>query len=75
MALNCRLDQGEGKRDEEAEDEPDVDHLGVRCWWKLLYLACEDGCHNQHYSQVHCEARLKVDWLEEGGGVGNGQQE
>ena len=52
-----------------------MDHLGVRRWWKLLDLAREDGCHHQHDGQVHSEARLKVDWLEEGGGVGDTQQE
>ena len=75
VAFDCSLDQGEGEGDEEAEDKPEVDHLGVRCWWKLLDLAGEDGRHHQHDSQVHCEARLKVDRLEEGGGVGDDQQE
>ena len=75
VAFDGSLDQGEGKGDEEAEDKPDVDHLGVRRWWKLLDLAGEDGRHHQHDGQVHSEARLKVDWLEEGGGVGDTQQE
>ena len=69
------LDQGEGKGDEEAEDQPDVDHLGVRGRRQLLDLAREDGRHHQHDGQVHREARLKVDCLEEGGGVGDGEQE
>ena len=46
VALDCRLDQGEGKGDEEAEDEPDVDHLGVRGGGQLLDFAREDGRHH-----------------------------
>ena len=75
VTFNACLDQGESKRNKEAEDQPDVDHLGVRRWRELLYLAGEDGRHHQHDGQVHSEARLKVDWLEEGGGVGDDQQE
>ena len=75
VALDGSLDQGESKGDEEAEDQPDVDHLGVRGWRQLLDLAREDGRHHQHDGQVHREARLKVDCLEEGGGVGGDQQE
>ena len=41
--------------DEEAGNQPDVDHLGVRGRWKLLDLGGEDRCHHQHDRQVHCE--------------------
>ena len=75
VTFNACLDQGERKRDKEAEDQPDVDHLGVRRWRELLDLAGEDGCHHQHDGQVNCEAGLKVDWLEEGGGIGGDQQQ
>ena len=69
VTFNARLDQGERKRDKQAEDQPCINHFSVRRWWELLYLAGEDGRHHQHDGQVHCKARLKVDWLEEGGGV------
>ena len=73
VAFNGRLDQGERKRDKEAEDQPEVNHLGVWRRWELLYLAGENGRHHQHDGQVHSEARLKVDWLEVDGGVADGQ--
>ena len=57
------------------EDQPDVDHLGLRHWRHLLDLACEDGRQHQHEGQVHRKTCLKVDWLEEGGGVHDHQQE
>ena len=60
MALNCRLDHSEGKGDEEAEDEPDVDHLGVRGGRQLLDLAREDGRHHQHDGQIHRETCLEI---------------
>ena len=46
VALDCRLDHSEGEGDEEAEDEPDVDHLGVRGGGQLLDFAREDGRHH-----------------------------
>ena len=55
------------------ENEPDVNHIRVRRGRELLYLAREYGGHDQHDGQVHCEACLKVDWFEEGGGVGDDQ--
>ena len=39
------------------EDQPDVDHLGLRHWSQLLDLTCEDGRQHQHDGQVHREAR------------------
>ena len=44
IAFNCCLDQCKGKWNKQAEDEPDIDHLGVRSWRQLLYLTCENSC-------------------------------
>ena len=52
-----------------------IDHLGLPRWRQLLYLACEDGRQHQQDGQVHREARLKVDGLEEGDVVHDHQQE
>ena len=41
------------ERDELAEDEPEVDHLGVGGEGQLLHHACEDCRHHQHVGQVH----------------------
>ena len=41
------------KRDELAEDQPEVDHLGVGGEGQLLHHACEDCRHHQHVGQVH----------------------
>ena len=45
--------------DNQAEDQPDVDHLHVRGGGQLLYLAGEDGGHHQHDSQVHSNGIAK----------------
>ena len=60
------------KGDHLAEDEPDVDHLDVRGGGQTLHLADEDGGHHQHSGQVHAQGCLKEEWLEEGGGKGDG---
>ena len=52
MPLNSCLGKHEGEGDEEAEDEPHVDHLRVRRWRQLRYLAREDGRHHQHDGQI-----------------------
>ena len=69
------MDQCIGKWDKEAEDEPDVDHLGVRRWGQLLYLTCKDSCVHQHDCQVYCYGRFKIFGLEEVSGIGDDQQE
>ena len=50
-----------------ANDQPDVDHLGVRGGGQALHLADEDGRQHQHSGQVHTEGRLEEEWLEEAG--------
>ena len=57
-----------------AEDEPDVNHLNVRCGGQALHLAHEDGGHQKHSGQVHAQGRLKEERLEEGGGEGDGYE-
>ena len=69
------MDYREGEGDEEADNEPDIDHLGVRRGGQLFYLGREDGRHDQHDGQVHGEASLEVFGFEEGGHVGGDQQE
>ena len=58
-----------------AEDQPEVDHLGVGGEGQLLHDADEDGRHDQHRRQVHAQAGLKEEGLEEGGGEGDGHEE
>ena len=54
-----------------AEDQPEVNHLWVGGQGKLLHHADEDGGHHQHGGQVHTEAGLEEEGLEEGGGEGD----
>ena len=61
--------------DNQAEDQPDVDHLHVRGGGQLLYLACEDGGHHQHYGQVHGNDITKEVFVKEDGGEGDEEQE
>ena len=75
VAFNGRLNQGERKRDKEAEDQPEVDHLGVRRWWELLYLAGEDCRHHQHDGQVDRDGVSKEVRLEEYGDEGDEKKE
>ena len=75
VVFDCRLDKREGKWDKQAEDQPDIEHLHVRRGRQLGNLGREDGGHHQHDGQVHCEARLKVLCLEEGGGIADAEQE
>ena len=61
--------------DNQAEDQPDVDHLHVRGWGQLLYLAGEDGRHHQHDGQVDCQGVSKEFFVKEDAGEGDEQQE
>ena len=56
------------KWDELAEDEPQVNHLGIGGEGQLLHHTREDRRHHQHVCQVHCQGSLKEVGLEEGGG-------
>ena len=57
------------------EDQPVVNHLRIGGQGKFLHDADEDGRHHQHVGQVHCEGGLKEEWLEEGGGKGDHEEE
>ena len=71
VALGGSLHHREWEGDEKAEDEPEVDHLGVRRWWQLRDFACENRRHDQHDGQVEGALCFKVDLAEEGGGIGD----
>ena len=36
-----------------ATNQPNVNHLGVRCGGQISYLAGEDGGHHQHDGQIY----------------------
>ena len=74
MILNPSLNKGPREGNKEAIDQPKVDHLGVRRWWELLYLAREDGRHHQHDGQVDRDFGLEVEGAEVAGGVGHEQE-
>ena len=61
--------------DNQAEDQPDVDHLHVRGGGQLLYLAGEDGGHHQHNGQVDSDYISKEVFVKEGGGKCDEEQE
>ena len=46
QTLDCRSQDYLKEGDNQAEDQPDDDHLHVRGWGQLLYLAGEDGGHH-----------------------------
>ena len=46
--LHCSSEDDFKEGDNQAEDQPDVDHLHVRGGGQLFYLAGEDGGHDQH---------------------------
>ena len=68
MIFSSSEEDNLSKWDHLAEDEPDVDHLDVRCGGQALHLADEDGGHHQHGGQVHTQGCLKEERLEEGCG-------
>ena len=59
------------KRNQLAEDKPDVDRLDVRGRRQALHLAYKDGGQDQHGGQVHTQSCLEKDWLEECCGKGD----
>ena len=48
QTLYCSSQDDFKEGDNQAEDQPDVDHLHVRGGGQLLYLGGEDGGHHQH---------------------------
>ena len=75
QTLDCCSQDDLKEGDHQTGDQPDVDHLHVRCGGQLLYLAGEDGCHHQHDGQVHGNGVAKEVFVEEDGGEGDEEQE
>ena len=73
--LNCGSEDNFKEGDNQAEDQPDVNHLHVRGGGQLLYLAGEDGGHHQHDGQVHSNSIAKQVFIKEDGGEGDEEQE
>ena len=73
--LNCSSEDDFKEGDNQAEDQPDVNHLHVRGGGQLLYLAGEDGGHHQHDGQVHSNGIAKQVFVKEDGDKGDEEQE
>ena len=73
--LHAGDDDHLGEGSQLAEDQPDVDHLHVGRLRQALHLADEDGGHDQHGRQVDAQGRLEEARLEEGGGVGDEEEQ
>ena len=73
--LNRSSEDNFKEGDNQAEDEPDVDHLHVRGGGQLLYLAGEDGGHHQHDGQGHSNSITKEISVKEDGDEGDKEQE
>ena len=73
--LNDRQQHNLDEGDQLSADQPDVNHLDVGSRGQLVHQVGEDGCHHQHCGQVHRDCGLKVEGLEEGGGVGGEDEE
>ena len=73
--LHCSEKHHLNERQELGKNKPHVDHPDVRGGGQALHLADEDGRHDQHGGQVHAEGGLEEEGLEEGGGVGDGDQQ
>ena len=73
--LDCSPEDYFKKGDNQAEYQPDVDHLHVRGGGQLLYLAGEDGGHHQHDGQVHSNGIAKQVFVKEDGDKGDEEKE
>ena len=58
-----------------SKNEPNVHHSYIRCWRKFFHDTDEESGDYKHYSQVDCQGSFKEEWFEEGGGVGDPQQQ
>ena len=67
QTLDCRSQDYFKEGDNQAEDQPDVDHLHVRSGRQLHNLAGEDGGHHQHDGQVHGDGVAKQALVKEDG--------
>ena len=73
--LNCSSEDDFKEGDNQAEDQPDVDHLHVRGGGQLLYFAGEDSRHHQHDGQVHRNSIREKVFFKEDGGEGDEEQQ
>ena len=73
--LHCGSEDDFKEGDNQAEDQPYVDHFHVRGGGQLLYLAGEDGGHHQHDGQVHSNGITKQVFVKEDGDKGDEEQE
>ena len=73
--LDCSSQDDLKEGDNQAEDQPDVDHLHVRGGGQLLYLAGEDCGHHQHDGEVDSSGVAKQLPIEEDGDEGDEEQE
>ena len=73
--LNCSSEDDFKEGDNQAEDQPDVDHLHVRGGRQFHYLAGEYGRHHQHNGQVHLRGITKELSVKEDGGEADEEQE
>ena len=73
--LDCSSEDNFKEGDNQAEDQPDVDHLHVRGGGQLLYLAGKDGGHHQHYGQVDSNYVAEEVIVEKVGGIHNEEEE
>ena len=84
--LNCSFEDDFKEWNNQAEDQPDVDHLHVRgggqfLWWwppfsparQSFFLAGEDGGYHQHDGKVHSNDIPKQ--VKEDSGEGDEEQE
>ena len=58
-----------------AENQPNVNHLGVGGQREFLHDTDEDGRHDQHVGQLHGKGGLEEERLEEGCGKGDHHEE
>ena len=54
------MEENFGQGDEETKDEPNVDHLDIRCSWHRVENADEESREYQEQSNIHCDDSVKV---------------
>ena len=63
------------KWDQLRENQPNINHLDIRCRRKRFRNADKEGCQNELRSQVYCDYSLKEERFEEVCGIDNGKDE
>ena len=75
QTLNCSSEDDLKEGDDQAEDQPYVNHFHVRGGGQLLYLAGEDGGHHQHDGQVYGNDIAEEIFIKEDGGESDKEKE